>query len=436
MALVQPTNLFPSSFRGGGGDVIDASVANTFSLQLNGSSACVAYSLEIMQNNAASTTVYSTSRETISPPIYPRNHLNETQRLEIVVPSSSGMVNGYANGYKWKVTLWWDSTHYVESADTFFKCEATPYFTVVNPPSTVSTKSVTLTATYTQADGVPLEWYRWTMEDSRGNIVADTGEVFSEDIQITVDGLLNGESFTYLVVGQTQSGVEVGGVDDGEGHYSNTGEFSVAYDAPSVQGAVSTSCDSKTGAIHVSLPEIRVIVGQTGSPTYIADTPIQGETSIQAAFLRPVTFNTVNGEPMSFPDDATHIWSGIVRTYGDTTNYKLYQFTENNNNAEVKGELVFWHTRSGTPSVTDMYLSYTYNGQEVFKKNLGTAVDDHFYYWDATKVWMVAVMHKYDFIVEFWSLDDGLTPSLGLVPRDNLYPSGGTTWASLGRYTT
>ena len=433
MALVQPTNLFPSSFRGGGGDVIDASVANTFSLQLNGSSPCVAYRIIIMKNDVSSTTIYAPAKVILDTPIYPRDHLNEPQRLEIPVPTVLGLENGYANGYKWRVLLWWDSTNYLTSADTFFKCEATPYFTVVNPPSTVTTKSVTLTATYTQADGVPLEWYRWTMEDTRGNVVADTGEIFSEDIQITVDGLLNGESFTYKVVGQTQSGVDVGGVDDGEGHYSNTGSFSVEYEAPSVQGAVSTSCDYKTGAIHVSLPSIRVIEG-AGTEVYAEDIPIQGETCVTVSYLRPVTFSTVNGEPMNLPDDATHIWAGIIRGHADVTNYPLYEFRENINGETVDGKLNFIYTRSGHPTVIQQYLTYTYNGQEIFRKTLGTLDVDHFYYWDMTTVWIVAIMHKSDFVVQFWALEEGVTPNFDQFPRDILYPDGGTTWINLGRY--
>jgi len=213
MALVQPTNLFPSSFRGSGGDVIDASVSNTFSLQLNGSSACTGYNLSIMQNDAASTSVYTTGNVTLATPIYPRDYNNDPQRLEVTIPSSSGMVNGYANGYKWNITLYWNSgANSIITQDTVFLAQASPYFQITNDPFTLDTKQLSLNATYTQTDDVPLEWYRWVLLDSNGNVVADTGEIYSEDIQFHVDGLLDGETFTYIITGQTQSGVPVGGI--------------------------------------------------------------------------------------------------------------------------------------------------------------------------------------------------------------------------------
>lgn len=408
MALVQPTNLFPSSFRGGGGDVIDASVANTFSLQLNGSSPCVAYQIIIMRNDVSSTTIYAPAKVILDTPIYPRDHLNEPQRLEIPVPTVSGLANGYANGYKWRVLLWWDSTNYLTSADTFFKCEATPYFTVVNPPSTVTAKSVTLTATYTQADGVPLEWYRWTMEDSRGNVVADTGEIFSEDIQITVDGLLNGESFTYKVVGQTQSGVDVGGAPSASG--SNEGSFDVEYSSPVVQGEASLNCDPKTGSIMVSFPRIRIITGTgTGTISYVTDTPVEGETSLSASQNASVVFNTVNGESMSFPPDATHVWSG----YSDSS-ATLYSFTEATASGTKRG--VLSRTSSG-------YITYSYNGQTVLSILTGSNTS-----------WIVAIMYKDTITMQLWEYSS-LFPSPTLYPSNSILPDSGSGWRRLGRYT-
>lgn len=402
MALVQPTNLFPSSFRGSGGDVIDASVSNTFSMQLNGSSPCVAYALKIMQNDAESTAVYTINKTSLATPIYPRDHTNTPQRLEIVIPSTSGMTNGYANGYKWNVSLYWDNSNYIKSADTFFKTEATPYFTVVDPPSTVTSKSVTLTATYTQANGVPLEWYRWTISDANGNIVADTGEVYSEDIQIEVDGLLNDETFSYAISGQTQSGVTIA---------DSTGTFDVSYEAPAVQGDASFSCNPRTGALTVSFPTIRVITGQaSGSYSFVTDTPIADNTSISIPSSKDVTFSTVNGATMSLPSDATHVWSGVPT--GNTT---LYQFTESTESG----------TKTGTLSKNSAgFITYAYNGQTVVSFSTE----------DQDINWIVAIMYKNTVTIQTW-LYDTIYPSNTLYPSETLLPGVGAGWRPISRYT-
>ena len=405
MALVQPTNLFPSSFRGSGGDVIDASQSNVFSLQLNGTSACVAYALTIMQNDTSSTVVYTVNKTTLTTPIYPRNYQNIPQRLEITIPSTSGMTNGYENGYKWNVTLYWGGAtddESITSADTFFVAQANPSFTVTDPPTTLTTKTLSLAATYTQSDGIPLEWYRWVLTDSSGNTIEDTGEVYSEDIQFIVDGLLSGNTYTYSLTGQTQSGVTVPTV---------TASFNVEYEQSIVSGVILTSCNNKTGSIAVSYPQLRVILGTASSEDYeyVQKTPIDSETSIAIGDGTQILFNTVNSEPMNFDDDATHIWSG--RPTGESS--ILYTFTESIEGGEVVGEL----------SINNNAITYYYNGVLVLSAER-TNYDIR---------WVIVIMHKDYAIFQFWIRDNILYPDTDLYPSLSLYPSGGVGWSDDGR---
>lgn len=254
MALYQPTNLIPSSFRGEGGDVIDASKTNTFSLQLNGNSPCIAYQLIIMQNDTDSTIVYDSGKYTLASPLYPRDYENNVQRLSISVPSNSGMTNGYSNGYKWVIILWADEDTTITSNDTFFWAKADPTFTVSTLPGTISEKSVTITATYTQVNGAPLEWFEWVLTDTDGNVVKDTGKVYSQEVKFVFDGLLNDTTYDYSLMGETDDGVTVPTV---------TGSFYVSYEASSVEGTVSASCDKDTGAITISWDVSSVEVGFT-----------------------------------------------------------------------------------------------------------------------------------------------------------------------------
>lgn len=405
MALVQPTNLFPSSFRGSGGDVIDASQNNTFSLQINGTSACVAYALEIMQNDTSSTSVYSINKTTLTNPIYPRNYKNEPQRLEITIPSTSGMTNGYANGYKWNVTLYWGGAtddESITSADTFFVAQANPYFTVTDPPTTLTEKQLSLAATYTQSDGVPLEWYRWVLTDADGNTIEDTGEIYSEDIQFNVDGLLNGNTYTYTLTGQTQSGVTVPTI---------TGSFDVEYTAPAVSGSVTTSCNNKTGAITVSYPSVYIITGKgTGSYDYQSNQPISGDTSIELGEGATIVFDEINDKQMTVEGPTTHVWSGRPLAQGI-----LYEFVETyENQSTIIGQLVY----------SNGYLQYWYDGVKIFEiYRLGFA-----------ERWAIVVMYQNTVAIQLWRRSNTLYPNTTLYPSTTLYPFIGNEWANDGRF--
>ena len=254
MALYQPTNLIPSSFRGEGGDVIDATQANDFSLQLNGNSACVAYRLTIMQNDTDSTIVYDTNKVTLTNPIYPRDYENNVQRLSIEIPTNSGMVNGYENGYKWNIILWADATNFIQSNDTFFWAKANPSFAFDSLPGVISEKNITVTATYTQANATPLEWFEWVLYDINGNVVKDTGKVYSQEVKFTFDGLLDDTTYDIALSGETDDGVIVPTI---------TGSFYVSYSASSVVGSVTCACDKDTGAITVTWDVISMDVGFT-----------------------------------------------------------------------------------------------------------------------------------------------------------------------------
>lgn len=439
MALTQPTNLFPSSFRGSGGDVIDASVANTFSLQLNGTSACVAYSLSIMQNDTNSTVVYTVAKTTLSTPIYPRNYKNEPQRLEVVIPSSSGMVNGYANGYKWNVKLYWDNSNYIECADTFFLAQATPTLTVVSPPVTVTAKSTTLSATYTQANGVPIEWYRWTLLDSNGNSIEDSGEIYSSDIRFAIDGLISGATYTYTLTGQTQSGVSIATV---------TGTFDVLYDSPDVSGITKFECNMKTGSIKVSFPLLKVIPGTPSDESdysYTQDLPIDGEYDLSLAKTGMISYTTVDSEAMALDEDSTHIWSGRPLQDG-----LLYAFTTSDG---ITGGLLL--SEEGTK------LSYVYGAGQPYPMEDDDALMDSDGYElldadgyelyqgvdyieritpivrsDFSIRWIIAAMHKESAIIQVWVMSQVSYPDTDLYPSLRQFPSSGSGWANDGRYTT
>ena len=60
-------------------------------------------------------------------------------------------------------------------------------------------KSVKLSAKYMQFDGISWESYRWTLADSEGNIVQDTGKKYDKNISVVFYGLSNDGETDYSV---------------------------------------------------------------------------------------------------------------------------------------------------------------------------------------------------------------------------------------------
>lgn len=157
MALYQPTNVFPSSFAGVGGGVIDVTDPLTVSWQVNGSSAMTAYRIQIYENTTASRQVYDSGQTSVSPPFYGVTSTGEVNYFQTTIPANrlTGLSNGFSSGYKMLITQWWIGGSIQQLSPSFFLTRANPTVTV-SVPATVTARSVTFTGNYTQAQGIPL----------------------------------------------------------------------------------------------------------------------------------------------------------------------------------------------------------------------------------------------------------------------------------------
>lgn len=116
--ISQPTNIIPSTLSGTGNGVIDVADGLTVKWQFSGSP-MTAYKLDIAQNDALSTLMYSTGKIDLSPAFAPTDNMGNVRTFEAdtitaETLASAGIYNGYENGYKITITQW-DGTGSVSS---------------------------------------------------------------------------------------------------------------------------------------------------------------------------------------------------------------------------------------------------------------------------------------------------------------------------------
>lgn len=89
----------------------------------------------------------------------------------------------------------------------------TPDVEINNIPSEITTKKYTFTGTYSQADGVPLSYHRWTLGiTDKDNpltytIVQTTGKVYNCNLTYTYDGLKNGINYVIILETENEFGI-------------------------------------------------------------------------------------------------------------------------------------------------------------------------------------------------------------------------------------
>lgn len=89
----------------------------------------------------------------------------------------------------------------------------TPDVEIDDIPSEITTKNHTFTGTYSQADGVPLSYHRWTLGiTDKDNpliytIVQTTGKVYNCNLTYTYDGLKNGVNYVIILETENEFGI-------------------------------------------------------------------------------------------------------------------------------------------------------------------------------------------------------------------------------------
>ena len=162
--LNQPSNISPDEINGSG--TVDLTQGVTISWQVSGGSPLYAYRIVFYQNNAASTQVMAMAKTTLVTPFWGVNYKGETQFFSVTIPAASfanaGMTNG--NEYKYLITQWYgsgSSDYIAQTTASLIECRDAPTLSINSIPSPLESRSYSITASYSQAQGDAVQYVRW-----------------------------------------------------------------------------------------------------------------------------------------------------------------------------------------------------------------------------------------------------------------------------------
>ena len=128
---------------------------------------------------------------------------NVNNGLAIVSPAFSGVP---ADGAEYNVY-----SDFIEMMpENMLYVRATPTLTINNSATTITTKSVNFTGTYTQTNGVPLVYYVWNLYSIDGEdavLIKTSKKVYSANIKFSYDGFKNGETYSLVLVCENEFGI-------------------------------------------------------------------------------------------------------------------------------------------------------------------------------------------------------------------------------------
>ena len=214
--LFQPSNIYPSTFSGIGAGTVDVTQGINVSWQVNGDTPMTAYQIKIYQNDTSSTLMYDSGSVSVSPAFEPHDKYGNSTFYTVYLSSGTlsgaGITNGYQYGYKMLLTQWWGVSDYVEQTSaSVFITRTLPTLSIDAIPNPVTTNSLTITATYAQAQGDPISTVEWVfaLAGQESNPIKETGAVSTQILSFDADGLITGNTYSVMCNVVTSNGVEV-----------------------------------------------------------------------------------------------------------------------------------------------------------------------------------------------------------------------------------
>lgn len=219
---------------------VDASVDNVFSWQSQGEPQ-THYQLKIYE--LPNTLIYDSTKLA-------------GDDNEYTLPASSLTNN---KEYKWTVETFGVSGSAVGNY-VYLKTNSTPTVTLTVPAS-LAVQSYTVTATYTQAEGVSIKQHKFVLYDDADNVLVDTGWEYDYDLSYTLDGLIAGNSYQIECIAIAQNDLQ---------GTSGKQAFTVSYSKPDSSRSILLTPDNDKGNILVrwdNLKQVTPVV--TGTYSYV-----------------------------------------------------------------------------------------------------------------------------------------------------------------------
>lgn len=164
--------------------------------------------------------------------------------------------------------------------------------------NTLISSVAVFTGTYTQAQGVAARSTHWVLRNESGDLLEDTGVIYTSVVEYMYSGFFNGESYTLSCTVETETGVQVTASID----------FTVSYEGGTYYGDFNANCVPKEGSIYLQWEALRVI-----SPTTSGEYT-QGDGYVELPTDSSITWNKELEAPMDFQPPWFATWTGRVQT--------------------------------------------------------------------------------------------------------------------------
>lgn len=235
MALYKPTFLSPDNIG------IDGDANYTFTWETNGD-AQTDFQLYIydLDNNL----VYDSTKIT-------------SATASHVVPLST-LTNG--TEYKWYVKIW-ASVSYVSSDWVGFDANTTPTISIDAFADPLPNQNYTFTATYTQAESVPVKSFEFILYDASDVEVTSSGLVYDTTVEYEIVGMLDSTNYKIECNITTQNGMTA---------TSGKTSFSTDYDLPDTIPELTITENNTYGYVTLSWANlVQVLPVVSGSYSYV-----------------------------------------------------------------------------------------------------------------------------------------------------------------------
>jgi hypothetical protein len=319
MAIYTPTSLSPNN------SGIDSTVDQSFSWQFNGT-AQTDYQLVIY--NLDNLLIYDSLKVTSST----SSHL---------VPATT-LTNG--NKYKWRVTVW-ENTTSAASKWVVFETYSAPTVTMNAISSPLDKQNYTFTATYAQAEGIPLKNFKFIVYDGNSVEIFSSDTIFETTVSYEMVGLDN--YTTYYVEFQitTQNDMT-----------ATTGliEIYTSYDIPDTIPDIILTPLPDQGSIQLDWADIKQIFGSAnGSYEFIDGFSIlyDTETDFQKGTVSSVDITT----------DGTLILNSTSSSGSYLSDVISISLSE-----RLKSSKIFWSSETNQSNSISVFTSISVDGGITF----------------------------------------------------------------------
>lgn len=265
----------------------------------------------------------------------------------------------------------------VTSTDYYFRARTTPTLILNTIPESVTSKSYTFSATYTQAENVGFKYFEWTIYDVGGNIIDQSGERNSGAITYTFDGFINGSTYGVGLTLENQ---------DGEVLSVTPKYFMVEYALPELDNAPTASVNCENDSVELIWSPLLI---NSGSAVADEGSTVQYDILENEPYIGGSSVRIGKGTKLEWYIGSEQ--TPIYAPYESTTFFNWHTTDTNFEGLIYKqeGEYIELIAMSATPPVTssagDKYyntstkLIYTATADNVWSSSGDTPRDDVVY---------------------------------------------------------